>query len=143
MRQITSCSTADTVSGLFHHYRCLLEDVAHNRRNVGDDHDGEMTPAARMPIPKGRAGEQRADKRNVGKNIADRFSKVRSQQRREDKQPLHAVHDTGIAASSSSAMPLSGRAFSQPPGASSVKNRATNRPERRSAVRIKEVTSVL
>lgn len=43
---------------------------------------------------KGRAGEQRADNRDIRHDIADRLLEINGEQRGEDKQSPHAVNDT-------------------------------------------------
>ncbi len=76
-----------------------------------------MTPAARMPIPKGQAGEQRADKRNVGKEYCrPRLLEVRRKQRREDLSNPHMRTILGCRQQFNSDAERT-----QPAGASSVK----------------------
>ncbi|WP_460358893.1 hypothetical protein [Actinoallomurus acanthiterrae] len=53
-----------------------------------------ITPAARIPIPKAGAREQRANNRDIRHDIADRLLEVNGEQRRKDKQAPHAVNDT-------------------------------------------------
>ena len=86
--------TADAVGRLFHHHRRLLKHITHYRGNVRNDHDGEDDARGQDTDTERRAGEQRANERNIGEHIAHRLLEISGEQRGEDKQAPHAVNDT-------------------------------------------------
>ncbi len=92
MRQITSGGAADAIGRLFHHHRGLLENIAHDRGDVGMIMMARMTPAARIPIQK--PGRQTARRRTGWSTGRCRPApEVSRKQRGENKQAPHAVHD--------------------------------------------------
>jgi hypothetical protein len=73
----------------------LLEDIAHNRRNVRNNHDGEDHASSQNTDTERRACKQGPYKRNRREDIPHRLLEVGRKQRGKDKQTPHAVNDTG------------------------------------------------